>query len=528
MATKLDEIRRSYLEILRESGRKSHYLGIGYSMKPLISSGDEIITVHKKPQEIRKGDIIIYIGKNNFYYCHRVIDVKEGKKLEFTVKGDNSPIVHKVFPFDIIGKVNSIKKYNFVVDLDTQFWRIFNYMLANYFQIAVRIKGKARRLMFCVARYVVTCFVNIISLFRYSTQDYTLQLEGSDTMKIMDGQDIKRARDELVDRLDIRYGLLERAFRIVPRHILLKDIVDPIEAYRDKTFVLKSGDKQAISSSTLPSLIMAMLDFSDLKMGMKIMEIGTASGYTAALLAEIVGKQSNIYTIEFDEKIVGATRANLKIAGYENINVINGDGWYGHSEAGPYDRIIVTAGTSDFSPYWLEQIKDKGKILVPLSFYHKGGMYPIVKLTRNEGTYVGQFTSQLLTTNFTPLLGKFQKYRYDQLCFRLLAKIVQIKLGTDLPRITNKFRDHAGLMLVCILEIGKLREDEMIRMDTSASELNKWFQKISDYWHDLGKPRAEEFRLRICAKEPTDGIESRWTFSREKWNLITDIPVAAS
>ena len=97
------------------------------------------------------------------------------------------------------------------------------------------------------------------------------------------------------------------------------------------------------------------------------MEIGTGTGYNAALLSHIAGAEGQVVTIELDEDTVNFAREHLSAAGFDRVQVICGDGASGFAGAAPYDRIILSVGASDIHPAWREQLKPKGRLVLPLS-----------------------------------------------------------------------------------------------------------------------------------------------------------------
>lgn len=120
------------------------------------------------------------------------------------------------------------------------------------------------------------------------------------------------------------------------------------------------------SSTSSPLLMAIMLELLDLEPGMKVLEIGTGTGYNAALMAEIVGKQELVTTLEIQPDITDLTKRLLRNAGYGGIKVHCADGFYGWPEDAPYDRIIATTCCADISPHWLEQVTARGWMLIPL------------------------------------------------------------------------------------------------------------------------------------------------------------------
>jgi protein-L-isoaspartate(D-aspartate) O-methyltransferase len=184
-----------------------------------------------------------------------------------------------------------------------------------------------------------------------------------------DAADAARAR--LASDLRQRSRALSRpvhsAFAKVPRHVFVPEVA-PDAAYRDEAFVIKCGpDGMPVSSSSQPAMMAIMLDQLGLRPGHRVLEIGTGSGYNAAVMAAVVGPRGKVISIDIDPELVTRARANLTAAGYDSVTVICADGGFGDPENAPFDRIIVTAGAWDISPAWLGQVAAGGLLVLPLS-----------------------------------------------------------------------------------------------------------------------------------------------------------------
>jgi protein-L-isoaspartate(D-aspartate) O-methyltransferase len=177
-------------------------------------------------------------------------------------------------------------------------------------------------------------------------------------------------RDALVDRLKLSgclvSPLVEAAFRTVPRHLFLPGVAIE-EVYRDQVIVTKRLDGWPVSSSSQPTIMAIMLEQLGLRPGHRVLEIGTGTGYNAALLAAILGPAGSVTSIELDEDLATAARAHLDAAGVRGVDVLCRDGAVGYPEAAPYDRIILTVGAWDLAPAWREQLRPGGRLLLPLS-----------------------------------------------------------------------------------------------------------------------------------------------------------------
>ena len=178
------------------------------------------------------------------------------------------------------------------------------------------------------------------------------------------------ARAELADHLReaVRAGpAVEAAFRAVPRHSFLPEI-EPVQAYQDTAITIKADDEGLpLSASTQPAMMAIMLDQLALSAGHHVLEIGTGTGFNAALIAHIVQDQRRVVTVDVDPELTGNARTRLAEAGYAAVTVVCGDGAAGFAGRAPYDRIIVTAGAWDLAPQWLAQLTPGGRIVLPLS-----------------------------------------------------------------------------------------------------------------------------------------------------------------
>ncbi len=130
------------------------------------------------------------------------------------------------------------------------------------------------------------------------------------------------------------------------------------QAYDDNPLPIGYG--QTISQ---PYIVALMTQSLQLKENGKVLEIGTGSGYQAAVLAEIV---KDVYTIEIVKELADSAESRLNNLGYKNVRVKNADGYFGWEEQAPFDAIIITAAANHIPPSLLNQLKDKGKLIIPL------------------------------------------------------------------------------------------------------------------------------------------------------------------
>jgi protein-L-isoaspartate(D-aspartate) O-methyltransferase len=181
----------------------------------------------------------------------------------------------------------------------------------------------------------------------------------------------EEARTRLVDDLRasgrLTSAAIEAAFRAVPRHVFLPELDAVSQAYQDEAFVIKTSERGLpLSSSSQPTIMAIMLEQLGVAPGQRVLEIGTGTGYNAALMSRLVGPDGSVVTVDIDPDLAERARVNLTAAGYPEVTVICGDGGFGAREFAPYDRIIVTAGASDLAPEWLAQLGPGGRIVLPL------------------------------------------------------------------------------------------------------------------------------------------------------------------
>ncbi|WP_299577955.1 protein-L-isoaspartate(D-aspartate) O-methyltransferase [uncultured Sunxiuqinia sp.] len=178
------------------------------------------------------------------------------------------------------------------------------------------------------------------------------------------------------------------AMRTVPRHQFVP--LDYLaEAYRDGPLPIGYG--QTISQ---PYIVAYMTEQVRPQSDFKVLEIGTGSGYQAAVLAEIV---DSVYTIEIVEALGQAARQRLRDLNYNNVRVKIADGYYGWAEAGPFDAIVVTAAANYIPPLLIEQLKDGGRMIIPVGSPFQVQMLKLIEKKQDKVR-----TKNLLPVRFVP------------------------------------------------------------------------------------------------------------------------------
>ena len=168
-------------------------------------------------------------------------------------------------------------------------------------------------------------------------------------------------RKQMVERdirgRELKDPLVLKVMGKVPRHLFV-DASYRARAYEDHP--LPIGDGQTISQ---PYVVALMTEALQLKPGYRVLEIGTGSGYQAAVLAEIV---KEVYTIEIRKALADKAEKILVDLGYRNVKVKYGDGYFGWEEQAPFDAIIITAAANHIPPPLIKQLKEGGRLIVPL------------------------------------------------------------------------------------------------------------------------------------------------------------------
>ncbi len=190
-----------------------------------------------------------------------------------------------------------------------------------------------------------------------------------------------------------------------------KRVISAFKKIKRENFVLEAFRSDAYDDVPLPILkeqtisqpttVAMMLEFLELRPGLKVLEIGAGSGYNAALIAEIVGKEGMVITTEVIKELAEFAEGNLKNAKIKNVKVIHADGSKGWPTNAPYDRIICTAAAPKIPEVYIKQLKEGGIIVIPVGPQYCQAMIKGKKVkgkleTKNLGSFM-----------FVPLVGKF-------------------------------------------------------------------------------------------------------------------------
>ncbi len=207
--------------------------------------------------------------------------------------------------------------------------------------------------------------------------------------------DRQAERDRMVRTIRLRYGLKDErvlaAMGAVPRHLFVP------EAYRSRAYrdtPLPIGYGQTISQ---PFIVAEMTRLLELKATSKVLEVGTGSGYQAAVLSQLT---PNVCTVEIVKPLATAAEETLQRLGYDRISVANRDGYFGWPEKGPFDAIIVTCASGQIPSPLIAQLAPGGRMVIPI-----GAVFATQSLMLVEKGEEGQIRSRsLMGVRFVPLI----------------------------------------------------------------------------------------------------------------------------
>ncbi|AZK94268.1 MULTISPECIES: methyltransferase domain-containing protein [Streptomyces] len=291
------------------------------------------------------------------------------------------------------------------------------------------------------------------------------------------------ARDEVYRKLLDSGALAPEwvpAFEAVPRSAFLPELMWPFDMDTGTSFsVSRSGDldlwhayadadvpvvtqwddgahtgadpgRLSTSSASMPSVVARMLRDLDVQPGARVLEIGTGTGWNAALLSYRLGA-ANVVTVEVDEAVADAARARLSAVGL-HPGVVTGDGLLGYPDGAPYDRIIVTAGVRDLPYAWIRQTRPGGLIVAPWGT-HYSNVDCVVRLVVAED---GRSASGRLTGAVEFMKVRSQRHRVDQTAYlpdgfpgdavTTVTELTAADLGLD-DRLRHPFAAVAGLLV---------------------------------------------------------------------------------
>lgn len=235
----------------------------------------------------------------------------------------------------------------------------------------------------------------ILSFFLLGFADVT----AAENRSMSDTDNTITQRKKMVEVQLVGRGIKDRdvlnAMGKIPRHLFVGESVKK-KAYRDHP--LPIGEGQTISQ---PYVVALMTELLDLKSSDRVLEIGTGSGYQAAVLAELV---KEVYSIEIRERLSEQAELLLNSLGYKNVRTKYADGYFGWEEHAPFDAIIITASANHIPPPLIKQLKNGGRLIIPL-----GSTLYFQTLTIVTKTGDDLAVEQMGGVRFVPMVGKMRQ-----------------------------------------------------------------------------------------------------------------------
>ena len=263
-----------------------------------------------------------------------------------------------------------------VAHLDRNGWLKFCYYLYTS-------QTKAMKFIFILTCLPMTIFSFGVYADDYSQQRRMMVLEINDMVNYTHDRIGKEVLDERV----------MSAMGKVPRH---EFVPEEIKTHAYINSALPIGLDQTISQ---PYIVALMTDLANVNESSRVLEVGTGSGYQAAILAELV---NHVYTIEIVEPLGLQAEKILKHLGYENITVRIGDGYHGWPEHSPFDAILVTAAVERIPEALIQQLKPGGRLVIPLGQQSASQILTVIRKTP-EGEII---RDEILPVGFVPLTGE--------------------------------------------------------------------------------------------------------------------------
>lgn len=208
----------------------------------------------------------------------------------------------------------------------------------------------------------------------------------------------QQERNDLVSQIRLQGIDSERvldAMRHVPRHLF---VPQPRREAAYQNRPLPIGNRQTISQ---PYIVAYMTQLLDIQPGEKVLEIGTGSGYQAAVLSELT---PNVYTIEIIKELGKEAQARFEKLGYNTIETRIGDGYKGWPTHAPFDAIIITAAAPNIPQPLIDQLKPDGVIVMP--YGEAGGSQVLIRITKTEDEEIKR--EEILPVRFVPMTGEVQ------------------------------------------------------------------------------------------------------------------------
>lgn len=341
---------------------------------------------------------------------------------------------------------------------------------------------------------------------------------------------------------------LRDAFLAIPRHLFVSDFYERVNGtdqlirkrdlseqewmshiYQDKPLIT-SLDRYGLpeSSSSQPSIMAKMLDSLDVQPGQRVLEIGTGTGYNAALLAYLTGDPSCVTTIDIDEQLIEQARPAIEQVGGRGMTVMCADGREGYAPGAPYDRMIATGSVDRVPLAWVEQLIVGGQMVISLHTTLLSALVLLKKTGEHEAVgeilpYLAAFmdfhdghgvdqSRPVPRKPITPILEQLETHSFypDGLELRDFTFFLQCLL----PRL-NKYRaSHERNLLVSLAEDDGSKHVQFHKRNgvvTVRGHAKQWkkLQTVAEVWGEIGKPKRTVYTFAVRDGHQTMYLEDQ-------------------
>lgn len=333
---------------------------------------------------------------------------------------------------------------------------------------------------------------------------------------------------ELVRAGDITDERWRQVFAKVPRHALVpryyradnyQELNGTTErdhqtwlrsVYSDETLITQKNTHTVTSSGTMPGLVALMLRALDVRDDQRVLQIGTGTGYTAALLCERLGPE-HVTTVDIDPELVQAARTRLASVGYSPTAIV-GNGAHGYLPNAPYDRFLATCSLNRIPSAWLSQAAPAARIVAPIAkglislevlnnahavgrFLPEGGYFMPLRNTIDDGTNIDhQATTTQAHSARSTTLGPCDTFYQQHLRFLLTLALPDVSVGQHGPSLDDLIiSDHAGSWA----RLDKTDDGTFLVSEAGRRALWAEVEQVHRLWQAWNQPHRERFGLSV-------------------------------
>ena len=333
---------------------------------------------------------------------------------------------------------------------------------------------------------------------------------------------------ELLRLEGVRDEKVLKAFSEIPREVFVPDV--PIDlVYSDTVLITHRKDGMILSTSSQPSLMGRIMEDLGISKGDKVLEIGTGTGYNAAIISRVVGDDGIVVTVENERELYEIAKENMCKLGLKNVVCVHGDGYYGFENSAPYDRIFVTVGIDEPGVNLFRQLRVGGTVGFPMNLYCFTWNPYFVMVKIDDEKLMGNIR---FDTSFLKAGGNFA-WRKNLLDRMMHSRERFNHVGSfSIPRLGYSFLEF---LEICSLRL--FRRTEYIFIDIEErgyaifsgrfggtklevyghEELHDEFEGFFKMWMGIGRPSITslDFLMRYSSRIPT--VEPSHRYIGQNW-----------